>query len=453
VCDIPPLLARYIYIDLVDRNEDEARVVLIEGVREGRLKRPAPFPGVDSPQTAPTTPAFTAVFPGPQQFSVASPLDGEQAVLIKSRRRCCVCYALERTDSVCDGKIAHLDYNPRNARENNLAWLCLKHYGEYQRVRGLSASEVPLLPGLSEAEIQAYRQLLYNHIVELDTTRGTTVFELSIKNDSALRTRDGQAANAEAIAAILHKLEVELRSPIRTVCVYLGPITLVMESSKLTFKWCLAAFRAGTLSTLIGADVSAVTFRCGWQPSRPVGHSGSTSLILLNLKDRSEESYRFEKYEKGRRSWWKYLALVPLLLLFLVPTVKHWCGVGLSLLHAPESLKAVDLQDPYISISEPSPGREVVRGETVTLGGRLNRNCRGCSGLVFVYVDTVAGPVRAEVEGESWTLRNAQYNEAFPVGPGTIWVGRFTAPILGKTVRPQAVASAEVTVMVLPRKK
>src|SRR5262245_14712138 len=32
-CNIPPFLSRYIYIDLVDKTEDEAREALLEGVK------------------------------------------------------------------------------------------------------------------------------------------------------------------------------------------------------------------------------------------------------------------------------------------------------------------------------------------------------------------------------------------------------------------------------------
>jgi hypothetical protein len=447
VCEVPPLLARIIRIDLVDRNEDEARLALVEGVQEGRLKRTITFPGLG--QAALTT------FPGPQQLSVVLPEAGERAVLVKSRRRCCVCYVLDRKDNVCDGKIVQLDYDLQNTREDNLVWLCLRHYEEY---RGAVEAPAPKSQSLSEGEIKAYRQSLYDHIEELDRTNRNTVFELNIKIDSTLRTRDAQEANAEAIAAIVRKLETEFQGPIRSVCIYLGSITLVLESSRRMFSRCFAAFQAGQLTAFVGIEVSAITFSCGWRPRRPRAVGGTADLILLNLNARSEVPYQFSRYKSRRRHWWKYAVFAATLLLTAAmvyelefATIKHWAGVALSLREAPEPLGPINLPAPDISITQPPSGFKFIVGEQFTISGKLNRKCRGCSGLAFVYVETEQGLVQAEVNGENWSVGYLLFPN---VGDdNTIWVGRFVAPISGKTIRPFAVASEEVRVKVLPRKK
>jgi tetratricopeptide (TPR) repeat protein len=44
-CEIPSLLAHYVYVDLVDKKRDEARQLLLEGVKHQRLNRQAEYPG------------------------------------------------------------------------------------------------------------------------------------------------------------------------------------------------------------------------------------------------------------------------------------------------------------------------------------------------------------------------------------------------------------------------
>ncbi len=52
-------------------------------------------------------------------------------VLLKSRRRCCICFGLNRDTSIKQGQIAHLDHNPNNNKEDNLAFLCFDHHDQY----------------------------------------------------------------------------------------------------------------------------------------------------------------------------------------------------------------------------------------------------------------------------------------------------------------------------------
>ena len=59
------------------------------------------------------------------------PVDIETAVLTKSRRRCPLCVALTNDVTVKEGQIAHLDQNPANYAEDNLAFMCLAHHSVY----------------------------------------------------------------------------------------------------------------------------------------------------------------------------------------------------------------------------------------------------------------------------------------------------------------------------------
>lgn len=81
----------------------------------------------------------------------------EAAVLIKSRRRCCLCFWLDGVDEVVKGQIAHLDHNNENADEGNLAFLCYDHHDEYDGQTSTSK-------GLKLNEVRRWRDELYREM-------------------------------------------------------------------------------------------------------------------------------------------------------------------------------------------------------------------------------------------------------------------------------------------------
>jgi hypothetical protein len=56
------------------------------------------------------------------------PAEVETVVLLKSARRCPLCFHLNVDLAEKIGQIAHLDRNPSNSAEDNLAFLCLDHH-------------------------------------------------------------------------------------------------------------------------------------------------------------------------------------------------------------------------------------------------------------------------------------------------------------------------------------
>src|SRR5712671_5214974 len=54
--------------------------------------------------------------------------DVETAVLAKSARRCALCFHLKDDLTEKRGQIVHLDDDPSNRTEDNLAWMCLDHH-------------------------------------------------------------------------------------------------------------------------------------------------------------------------------------------------------------------------------------------------------------------------------------------------------------------------------------
>jgi hypothetical protein len=60
-----------------------------------------------------------------------TPAEIETAVFLKSARRCPLCFHLHIDLAEKNGQIAHLDGNPSNSAEDNLAFLCLDHHTLY----------------------------------------------------------------------------------------------------------------------------------------------------------------------------------------------------------------------------------------------------------------------------------------------------------------------------------
>jgi hypothetical protein len=59
----------------------------------------------------------------------------QHRVLDRSRRRCALCAHFDADWGQKEGQIAHLDRNPSNFAEDNLAFLCLPHHDDYDTKR------------------------------------------------------------------------------------------------------------------------------------------------------------------------------------------------------------------------------------------------------------------------------------------------------------------------------
>lgn len=79
------------------------------------------------------------------------PTENETSALVESRRRCCICFALNRDTAIKSGQIAHLDRNNSNHSPANLAFLCLDHHDEYDTTtsqrKGFKIQEVKRYKG------------------------------------------------------------------------------------------------------------------------------------------------------------------------------------------------------------------------------------------------------------------------------------------------------------------
>ncbi|CAB3844498.1 hypothetical protein LMG26846_01652 [Achromobacter insuavis] len=79
--------------------------------------------------------------------------DVQANVLTRSRRRCCICYGLNRDTSIKQGQIAHIDHDSTNAAEDNLVFLCMPCHDKYDSTTRQSKN-------FTAAEIRHFREEL-----------------------------------------------------------------------------------------------------------------------------------------------------------------------------------------------------------------------------------------------------------------------------------------------------
>ncbi len=86
--------------------------------------------------------------------------DTIRSVMVMARRRCCICFGLNRDTDLKQGQIVHLDRDPTNPELDNLAFLCLEHHDQYD-------SRTSQSKGLTAIEVRHFRQELHEAIEKL----------------------------------------------------------------------------------------------------------------------------------------------------------------------------------------------------------------------------------------------------------------------------------------------
>lgn len=81
----------------------------------------------------------------------------EKEVLLSSRRRCCICWGLNRDAAVKEGQLAHVNRDPSDNSADNLAFMCLEHHNWYDSKR--SQSKAP-----TADEARHFRAELYDEL-------------------------------------------------------------------------------------------------------------------------------------------------------------------------------------------------------------------------------------------------------------------------------------------------
>lgn len=81
----------------------------------------------------------------------------QSKLLVDCRRRCCLCFGLNRDTAIKSGQIAHIDRDPKNSDINNLAFLCFDHHNEYD-------SRTSQSKGITKNEVLSFRDELISII-------------------------------------------------------------------------------------------------------------------------------------------------------------------------------------------------------------------------------------------------------------------------------------------------
>lgn len=89
----------------------------------------------------------------------AIPSDVIADVLMMSRRRCCICFALSNDGNEKKGQVAHLDRNASNNSRENLVFLCFDHHDQYD-------SKTSQSKGLTVEEVRRYRAQLDRFVAQ-----------------------------------------------------------------------------------------------------------------------------------------------------------------------------------------------------------------------------------------------------------------------------------------------
>lgn len=83
------------------------------------------------------------------------PQETEKKVLVKSKRRCAICFGLDSNTEEIEGQIAHLDQDSSNNKLQNLVFLCFKHHDKYDSTTSQSKN-------YTKKEVEHYRDELYD---------------------------------------------------------------------------------------------------------------------------------------------------------------------------------------------------------------------------------------------------------------------------------------------------
>ena len=98
-------------------------------------------------------------------------------ILIRSGRRCCICFGLYQKFDVVQGQIAHLDRNNENNDPDNLVFLCLACHDLYDSKSSQSKGFIP-------QEVKNYRDRLYKEVEKQRSGVNLPIDDPELDNDS-----------------------------------------------------------------------------------------------------------------------------------------------------------------------------------------------------------------------------------------------------------------------------
>ena len=119
----------------------------------------------------------------------------EAAVLMRSRRRCAVCFGLNRDAAIKRGQIAHLDHDASNSSEDNLMFICLDHHSEFD-------SRTSQSKNLMESELRRFRSEL-DEVIAQFVGQPVTFGDLHVSSSDPIAGRYVRTSGPDDSAEVL----------------------------------------------------------------------------------------------------------------------------------------------------------------------------------------------------------------------------------------------------------
>ena len=106
----------------------------------------------------------------------ATPTNVVDLLLALCRRRCCMCYSLERDNKMKNVQIAHIDRDASNNQIGNLAALCLEHHNQYDSVMRQTKNYTPSELQRYKLELETYINVEWNKSMPLNDKISVDIF-------------------------------------------------------------------------------------------------------------------------------------------------------------------------------------------------------------------------------------------------------------------------------------
>lgn len=155
------------------------------------------------------------------------PVATETKVLTASRRRCAFCHGLDGLIAETDGQIAHIDHDPKNAKPENLVWLCFKHHNAYD-------SSMRQGKGYTAGELRTYRAELWRAIKRKEHLNPPNPATVVASKPSSPYETLLKISPREAVAAAWQELERAAFGVLETKMAFTGPRESVPIGALLT---------------------------------------------------------------------------------------------------------------------------------------------------------------------------------------------------------------------------
>jgi HEAT repeat protein len=168
----------------------------------------------------------------------------ETAILTKSKRRCCLCFHLNQDYGEKLGQVAHLDGNPENDIEDNLAYLCFDHHSLFD-------STTRQHKNYTTTEVKAAREDLCSRNGTLDSDRAV----------QWIIVLDGVVAefNKPRVEAIAARLQELLQDPQLTITrIQRGSVRVTVESGAGAFRLIKSLFDEGRVPDILGHRIRSI---------------------------------------------------------------------------------------------------------------------------------------------------------------------------------------------------